>query len=558
MESEPADSYPLPSMNPLPMLESSLLLLVLVVPPQDPPAQPPEAEAQPPVEEVGETPTQEEDAGAPKTEPLRADEIVPDPQDPSIESPFGPDRPLELTVIAALEVAEMNNLGLRAEDIASDVARFSSSGSWGAFDWVFDASGRYTDFSNPQGLSPDGLILPDYEGEIESFDFSLVRPTEIGGSFSATFGSDKTTVPAADLKQTRTNLRLSYTQSLLRGFGKTYATSQQEEADVLYFKQLEHRREVLQALLSDVYNAYWELVRTRQQLDVAGVSLDLGVEQLERNQRMLEAGVGTEVEVIQAEAEVATRLETLLAAEKAVRDAGDALKILLFPGRDVATWETELIPVTPLPETVSAEDLAPWDQLLSVATEYRPELRQQRLEIEAAKIRHERAISQKKLGLDLDLSVLGQGVTTEWGDSSEKALRFDHPTYVAGLRFNAPITNRTARYAEKAARAQVRAAFIGYEQIETTVVGEVRNAVRQVRYTAEAVNAAVKSLEAARRQLAAEEARYRNDLSTNFQVLEYQLRLAEAMNTEQSTRVAYVKALYQLDAAQGILGEIHR
>ncbi len=551
MESEQADSYPLPSMNPLPMLESSLLLLALVFPPQDPPAQPP-------VEEAAEAPAQEEAADAPQPEPLRADEIVPDPEDPAAESPFGPDRPLELTVVAALEVAEMNNLGLRAEDIASDVARFNSSGSWGAFDWVFDATGRYTDFSNPQGLSPDGLVLPDYKGEIESFDFSLARPTEIGGNFSATFSSDKTTVSAADLKQTRTNLRLSYTQPLLRGFGKTYATSQQEEADVRYFQQLERRREVLQALLSDVYNAYWELVRTRQQLDVAGVSLDLGVEQLERNQRMLDAGVGTEVEVIQAEAEVATRLETLLAAEKAVRDAGDALKILLFPGRDVATWETELIPVTPLPETVSAETIAPWDQLLSVATEYRPELRQQRLEIEASKIRHERAISEKKLGLDLDLSVLGQGVTTEWGDSSEKALRFDHPTYVAGLSFNAPITNRTARYAEKAARAQVRAAYIGYEQVETQVVGEVRNAARQVRYTAEAVNAAVKSLEAARRQLAAEEARYRNDLSTNFQVLEYQLRLAEAMNTEQTSRVEFVKALYQLDAAQGVLGEVHR
>jgi len=496
------------------------------------------------------------------------------PQDPPVETappveetPFGPDHPLELTLEAALEVAELNNLGLRAEDLATDVARFGSSGSWGAFDWVFDVGGEYTDFSRERSRSTTGLLEPDLEGDREALEFSLTRPTEIGGSFSARFDSGKTAyqsyeypgygvVPSSE--ETSSSLRFSYTQPLLRGVGHDYATSRQKEADVLYYKQVEHRRQVLQTLLRDVQRAYWDLVQTRQQLDVAGVSLDLGVEQLERNERMLEAGVGTEVEVIQAEAEVAKRMETLLAARKAMRDAGDALKILLFPGRDVATWETELIPTTPLPETVSASDLAPWDQLLAVATEYRPELRQQRLEIEAAKLRHERAASEKLVGVDLDLAVVGQGYDTEWGDAAEEAFRFDHPTYVAGLRLNAPVTNRTARYAEKAARAQVRAAYIGYDQVETQVVGEVRNATRQVQYQVEAVGAAVLSLKAARRQLAAEEARYRNDLSTNFQVLEYQLRLAEAMNTEQTARVEYVKALYELDAAQGILGETVR
>ena len=79
-----------------------------------------------------------------------------------------------------------------------------------------------------------------------------------------------------------------------------------------------------------------------------------------------------------------------------------------------------------------------------------------------------------------------------------------------------------------------------------------------MRYQAEAVNAAQKSLEAAQRQLAAEEARYRNDLSTNFQLLEFQLRLVEAMNSEQTARVNYVKALYQLESSQGVLGEPKR
>ncbi len=471
------------------------------------------------------------------------------------EQLFGEGRALELTIDAALSIAETNNLGLQIEDVTTEVARFNAFGSWGSFDWVFAANGQLVDGEQKGSSQLTGASVLTFD--TQGYDISFTRPLETGGSFSAAFDTTNTrtnnSFTLANPSSTD-NLKFTYTQPLLRGFGSKYATSVQREAEVNYRRAMERRREILQTLLRDVYNAYWDLVQTRQQLEVAGSSLDLGLEQLERNRRMLEAGVGTDVEVIQAEAEVAKRIETLLQADVSMRNAGDALKILLFPGKNVATWDTELIPITELPVEVSPQ-VAPWSQLLDVATEYRPELRQQRFEIEAAKLRHERAVSERRMGLDLNLSMNGQGFSGEWDEAAREALSFKFPTYQAGISINAPVGNRTARFAEKAARAQVRSAFLVFEQVETKVVGEVRDAVRQVRYQAEAVNAAQKSLEAAERQLAAEEARYRNDLSTNFQLLEFQLRLVEAMNTEQTTRVNFVKALYQLKAAQGILGE---
>lgn len=471
------------------------------------------------------------------------------------EELFGQGRALELTIEAALAIAETNNLGLAIEDVNTEVARFNARGSWGAFDWVFQANGQLVDGEQKGSSQLSGASVLTFD--TQSYDLSLTRPLETGGSFSATFDTNNTRTNNSFTlanPSTTDNFALSYSQPLLRGFGSDYATATQRESEVNYRLQLEQRREVLQKLLEDTYNAYWDLVQNRQGLEVAGSSLDLGLEQLERNRRMLEAGVGTEVEVIQAEAEVAKRIETLLQAEVSLRGAGDALKLLLFPGKDTETWDTELIPITGLPSDISGET-EPWAQLLEVATLHRPELRKQRHAIEAAKIRHEKAVSERRIGLDLDLSVNSQGFSGQWEQAAREALGFDFPTYTAGLKLNAPIRNRTARFAEKAARAQVRAAHLQYEQVETQVVGEVRDAVRQVRYQAEAVNAAQKSLEAAQRQLDAEEARYRNDLSTNFQLLEFQLRLVEAMNTEQTARVNYAKALYKLEAAQGILGE---
>ena len=100
----------------------------------------------------------------------------------------------------------------------------------------------------------------------------------------AIFDSSKMETTSAEFQSealTESHVRLAFTQPLFRGFGSAYSTALQRESEVAYLQQIEHRRQVLQELLSDVHNAYWNLVQTRQQLEVAGSSLDLGLEQLE-------------------------------------------------------------------------------------------------------------------------------------------------------------------------------------------------------------------------------------------------------------------------------------
>ena len=76
-------------------------------------------------------------------------------------------------------------------------------------------------------------------------------------------------------------------------------------------------------------------------------------------------------------------------------------------------------------------------------------------------------------------------------------------------------------------------------------------------YQAEAVRAADRSLEATRRQLEAEQARNREGISTTFEVLQLQDQFVQAMNSERSARVAYMKARVSLKAAVGTLGETY-
>ena len=125
----------------------------------------------------------------------------------------------------------------------------------------------------------------------------------------------------------------------------------------------------------------------------------------------------------------------------------------------------------------------------------------------------------------------------------------------AGLTYTMPIGNHRANYAERSARLAVRQAVLDHGQDELQVVADVRKAVRDVYYRAEAVVAAQQSLKLARRQSEVEEDRLDEGLSTQYQVLEYQRDLVEAESNERQARVELAKARVALENAQGVIGE---
>lgn len=465
-------------------------------------------------------------------------------------------RSLELTVQTAVAIALVNDIGMQVESLASDVARFDAMGSWSAFDWVFDATGSYVDGKQKGDSDLSGAEILSFN--TTSWGMGLNRPLEWGGLFRVGLDSDTTETNnqfARANPATTDILAVTYTQPLLRGLGREHATAQQRIADVNYLQQLQRQNQVRQDVERRVRDAYWDLVLTIEELDVAEKGLELVTEQLARERRRVDVGVGTEVEVLEAQAQVARREEALLQAEVRVRAAEDAMKQILFPGTDPEVWETRIAPTTSLPESASAEGLAGWTDTLAVAKEKRPVLQQQRLAIESAELNYDFARNDARVGLDLNLSMSGNGYSGEQSQAIEEALSFEYPTYTAGLAFVAPIGNRTRRNAERAARAQVRSARLLYDQAESQVAGEVRDAVRQVQYQSKAVDAAQRSLEASLRQYEAENARHREGISTAFRLLEFQNQLEEAALSERAARVAYQKALVQLRAAQGLLGD---
>lgn len=461
---------------------------------------------------------------------------------------------LELTVVEAVALALGNNLDVRIAEVQAEVARFDSLGTWGTFDWIFDASATVsTETEEGSGFLSGG---EEVETDVFAQFVGLSKETTVGGSFNATFGtnfSDTNNVFANNARQLFDTLTLSYVQPLRRGAWSRYATSQQREAEMLFHRAVEGQRQSRQDIAYAVHVAYWDLVSAIEQRGVAESAVDLAENQLEQEQREFDAGVGTQIDVVQARVEVATRSEALLRTQNAVVQRMDDLRALLFVSQDDRLWEMELVPTTGLPEEASAEGVPDWTTALLTALEMRSELRQRRIDVDVARERHQRATSERLYGLDLTLEVSSAAVDASGGEALEESLGLDYPRYAAVLSYNMPIGNRTAANAERAAEAEVRRAQLEYEREELNVTTSVRTALRNVLFAVEQVRAASTSLELARRQLAAEEARQAEGMSTTFQVLEFQQALIEAMSNERLTRAGFVKALAELQDAQGLL-----
>lgn len=465
--------------------------------------------------------------------------------------------PLEISLERALEMAVAADLGLQIEEQNTLVSRFDYAGSWGAFDPILSANASLSDaeFEGQTALAGAQVL----EVEELSWSTGLNLPLTTGGSVDINFSSGRSeTNNSFQLvnPSTTDNLSVSYTQPLLRGAWNEFATSQQRESELGYRAQLETYRQRRQELMLSVIESYYDVVAAEEQLSIAEETLELGNQQLEQNELRLRAGAGTEVEVLQAAANVAQRVEQRLQAEVNLRSAHDSLKSMLFPGTNIEAWSTSLILVTPLPSPVSTPEGVPdWEQALYVALEHRPELHQQRLRIDQAEVQLTRARSNRRSQLDLVLTASSRGFDGSSGEAFGEALGFEFPTTSAALNYTMPLGNRTAKNAERVSRVNLRRSRLQYTQLETQVVSEVRNAVRQVLYQSQAVEAAGVSLDFARRQLEAEQTLEREGLSTTFQVLEFEEDYTTALSNERAARANYAKSLAQLQRAQGILGE---
>ncbi len=350
--------------------------------------------------------------------------------------------------------------------------------------------------------------------------------------------------------QSDVGINFNVTQPILRGGWMLNGTYALRSAELAAGQAGAGVRQSETAAVQAAVDAYWDLAFAIEDVKVKELSLKLAEELREVTLAKFRVGSAAEVEVVQTDADIATRTEALLTARNLVAQVQDRLRLLLFPLEDAGDWRLEFLPVSE-PPAATGSDLS-WETAFQVALEHRAELRQLEIDLEQKRLDWEVGRRNRLPKLDLTASGNSSGTARQVAEAFETARGFYFVGYTLGLVFELPLGNRQFAGAERRSRFAYELAQRTLRDRQNEVATEVREAVRNLNYQAERVKATELASAVAQRQLEAEQRRLREGASTNFQVLQFQRDLETALSAEKNARMEYAKASIQLQTIQGL------
>ncbi len=418
----------------------------------------------------------------------------------------------------------------------------------GLFDPVLFSDLTYSFAEQPAGgfFSAFGTTKSKRIDANQGIRSALVTGGNVSLKLSETY-NDASYLPSA---QSDTSIVLEFTQPLLRGAWNLSATQALRQAEFARDRDLAGVRQASTDVVQAAVDAYWDLAFAYADLKVKEQSLALAEGLRALTQAKFQVGAVAEVEVVQTEADIASRTDALLTARNNVRRAEDTLRILLFSMEDDSDWQVRLLPAE-TPPAVNLEQVD-WRDAFGVAREFRADLRQLRVDVEKAQLAWDVAAEATQPKLDL----IGTGSffaqAAQVGDALDVLRDADFPGYTVGLVFEIPLGNAQFEGAENRSRQMQMLARRILRDRENAVANEVRDAVRNLNYNAERVAVTARASAVALRQLEAEQRRLTEGASTNFQVLQFQTDLAVAQSQEVQAQTEYAKAITRLNTVRGL------
>ena len=364
-----------------------------------------------------------------------------------------------------------------------------------------------------------------------------------------------------------TGLLASFTQPLLRGF-KLDNTRQQLAVNLINREiSEESARATVTQTVANVRNAYWDLVFAQSAVDVAQRATDLADKLVEDNQARVEVGTLAPLDIVQAQAEAATRRQNLAAAEAAAQTAEIALKRFLVSGTDDPLWRQTIRPVD-LPSLQPPP--ADVEGAIRGALAQRTDMINTRKNLDISDVNIRFFRNQALPDLDLNASYGAQGIggtffrrsgsgiesqvigTIPGGffDALSVLQQREYPNWNFSVTLSYPLLGSQAEAQVARARLQRNQSLTRMRALEVQIAAEVTNAALTVQSNLKRVEAATAARELALKRLEAEQSKFDVGMTTNFFVVQAQRDLRDAQNVELRALADYRKSLVNYERAQ--------
>src|SRR5688572_18622543 len=434
-----------------------------------------------------------------------------------------------------------------------------------------------TSFNLVDQTQPPSSLLSGNTSQLTSgrstLDFGVNQLTPwYGGSYNVQWTNGRTTtnnIFTSFDPQLTANFAASYTQPLLRNF-KIDGVLQQ-----LLVSQT--NREIADTQLQQsiantvrgVRNAFYDLMGAIASLGVQRQSLDLARQSLKDNRARVEIGTMAPLDIVQAEAEVATREEAVILAEAAIERQQDQVRALVFNPKSPDFWTARIEPVDTVTFQPTSVDV---DAAVRNALSQRTDIAVAKKNIEAADVNIRYFDNQSMPDLSASVNYNAQAIggvglvrgpsdglvpgpitgTVERSYFDTLGVLFggDFPGWTFSLDMTYPVGRSASEANEARSRLQRSQQERQLQSIELQVATQVRDAARNVQTNAKRVDATRASRALAEKRLEAEEKRFQAGLTSSFFVPQAQRDLNVARNSELLALVEYAKSVVNYSVVQ--------
>ncbi len=484
----------------------------------------------------------------------------PDPRlDPKRIQFEGEELPFSLTeaVVRALD----NNLDIKIVSKDVEINDEGIKSAEGIYDPVLGAvasTGRQeneTAFSGAPGQGTASTFETDVESE--TAEVSITQLITTGATIS--LGYERFESDIQDARRTGTfnpqdsqAAFITLRQPLLKNFGPKVTNldirTSKLRRDIsvnLYRQEIENR-------IAQVLIAYWDLVFAIGNLDVQRVSLESALELERVNEVRVRTGASPQSDLYQAQAEAANRRNSVIVGKQEILQAQDTLFTLLNWDNPETEWNRPVVP-TDAPDDYDLDLIINDADYVNTGVARRHDLEAARLSLETSELRSDALWWQRLPELNLFGTYGYNGFDDNFGDSFSDISDAEYDDWVIGAEFRYPLLNRSARGQYNQSRLEEEQALLQLENLELTIIAQVRRAARILRTSQESIEASNAQVKAAEETLKSERKRLDVGSSTTFQVLDFQEDLAIAQVNQLNAQTTYQKGLVELYRSSGIL-----
>ncbi|HEY7287787.1 MAG TPA: efflux RND transporter permease subunit [Vicinamibacterales bacterium] len=475
---------------------------------------------------------------------------------------------LRLSVDDAVKLALDHNVDLNADRIDPQISDTRVAAANGAFRPTFQTGVN----SNYQLLPPTSFLFPTAtRNDVVTGNAGLAqRLPWFGTTYSLSWSgthTDSNSFLNSYNPLVQSGLGLNVSQPLLRDLkvdnARTQLAIQRTNRDIADTRL----RESVVHTTAAVKSAYWNLVSARATVDARKSALDLAQELVRVNKAKVDVGTAPPLDLVSAQAEVASDREQLIIAETTVKQAEDTLRMLIFDPTKAESWTTQVETIDSPPVATPELDV---NAAVTRALSERSDLQRSRKDIENADTNLKYAANQKLPDIHLNASyqasglggtqvlrtggfpgtIVGPGSTTEFGNVVGQLFSNNYPTWAFGLSVNYPIGQSIEESNHARAKLERAQSDERFKSTEGKAIQQIRNAAYQVDMNAKRIETTRAARELADQRLDSERKRLDVGMSTSFLVIQAQRDLAQARTNELGAVLAYDLSLVDFESLQ--------